>query len=117
MTTSIFLLPTTWDLCIDSKGNIATATDDYEIAQNVASACRLWLGESMFDRKRGIPYKFKVLGYRPDGSLLNSWFKTEAETVNGVTAATPVLDIQNRELVGYIEITTEDSGETYYVRL
>lgn len=114
MTTSIFLYPNTWDLVTDAKGDIAVATDEYEIAQNVASACRLWLGEAMYDRTRGIPYKFQVLGSRADMALLDDWFRTEALTVLGVAECEPFLSIEDRTLTGYLRIKTTN-GETFNV--
>ena len=114
MTTSIFLYPETCDMVVDAKGDIAVATDEYEVAQNVASACRLWLGEAMYDRTRGIPYKFKVLGNKADMALLDDWFRTEAMTVLGVAECEPFLNIENRTLTGYLRIKT-NSGETFNV--
>ena len=35
------LLNDKWDIHVDEAGNIATTTDDYAIAQNVANAVRL----------------------------------------------------------------------------
>lgn len=116
MTTSIFLYPETWDMVVDSRGNIAVCTDEYEIAQNVASACRLWLGEFMYNRNRGIPYKQSVLGRNTDISLLDDWYRTESMTVLGVAECEPYLDIKDRTLTGYLRITT-NSGETFNVNV
>ena len=44
-----------WDLCVDTSGNIALATEPYAIAQDVASACKTFLGECWYDTTYGIP--------------------------------------------------------------
>lgn len=104
---TLYLDPQTWDLTVDASGNIAMASDPYAIAQDVASACRLWQGEALFDTSRGVPYKASVLGQRPPVAMLTEWFRTEAKTVPGVVDATPILIFENRQLSGQIQITTE----------
>ena len=47
---TLLLDRTTWDLCLDANGNIAMATGPYAIAQDVASAVRLW-----HDTTKGVP--------------------------------------------------------------
>ena len=50
----MFLNPDTWDLVVDDYGNIAMAESPYAIAQDVASACRLWLGPIRHDARHSI---------------------------------------------------------------
>lgn len=109
---TMFLNPDTWDLVVDDYGNIAMAESPYAIAQDVASACRLWLGEARYDTTRGIPYETSLLGELPPQSLIASWFEAEAETVPEVEAAQVVLsfDRTTRQLSGQIQIT-QTSGE------
>jgi hypothetical protein len=45
-----------WDLTLDINGNIAMASEPYAIAQDVASACRTFLGECYYDTSQGVPY-------------------------------------------------------------
>ncbi len=59
-----------WDLVIDASGNIAMASAPYAIAQDVASAVRLFLGELWYDTTQGIPYWTKILGKLPPASLM-----------------------------------------------
>jgi len=55
----------TWDLELDSNGNLSLTDPDYSIAQDVASAIRTFLGECLYsatfwllrggyDRRQGI---------------------------------------------------------------
>lgn len=113
---TLYLLPDTWDLAIDASGNIAMATAPYAVAQDVASACRLWKGEALFDTTRGIPYKSAVLGYLPPQAQLTDWYKVESETVPEVASALPILQFNNRNLTGQIQITLTD-GETVNVAI
>ena len=115
---TMFLNPDTWDLVVDDYGNIAMAESPYAIAQDVASACRLWLGEARYDTTRGIPYETSLLGELPPQSLIASWFETEAETVPEVEAAQVVLSFYRatRQLGGQIQIT-QTSGETTTLNL
>lgn len=115
---TIFLHPQKWDICIDDFGNIAMAESPYAIAQDVASACRLWLGEARYDTTRGIPYGTSLLGELPPQSLIASWFETEAETVPEVESAQVVLsfDQTTRQMSGQIQIT-QTSGETTTLNL
>lgn len=115
---TMFLNPDTWDLVVDVDGNIAMASDSYAIAQDVASACRLWKGEARYDTTRGMPYEQSILGQMPPMSMLNRWFETEAETVPEVEAVQVVLsfDRTSRQLGGQIQIT-QTSGETTTLNL
>jgi hypothetical protein len=111
---TMFLNPDTWDLVVDDYGNIAMAESPYAIAQDVASACRLWLGEARYDTTRGIPYETSLLGELPPQSLIASWFETEAETVPEVESAQVVLsfDQTTRQMSGQIQITQTSSETT-----
>lgn len=50
------LLTSSWDLTLDGAGNIAVGDSDISIAQDVASACRTFLGECWYDNSLGMPY-------------------------------------------------------------
>ena len=99
-----------WDLIVDASGNIAMATDEYAIAQDVASAGLLWKGEHIYDSTRGIPYKNGVLGQRPSVAMLADWYTTEGLTVPNVASVEPIFSYAQRQLTGQLQITT-DSGE------
>lgn len=70
MTSTLFLLPETWDLCLDTSGNIAIATDEYQQAQDIATSCRVFKvkkadgtvsGDDYYNQNDGIPI-LEVMG-------------------------------------------------------
>lgn len=113
---TLYLDPQTWDLLTDSNGNIAMATDEYAIAQDVASAGLLWKGEHIYNSVRGIPYKNGILGQRPSIAMLADWYTTEGLTVPNVAAVNPVFQFDQRKLSGQLQITT-DNGEQINVNI
>jgi len=93
-----------WDLCLDANGNIALATAPYAIAQDVASACRTFLGECWYDTTYGVPYLEQVLGQLPSLGVIKALLVTAASTVPG--CGNPIATItgfQNRQITGQIE--------------
>lgn len=95
-----------WDLLLDINGNIAVASEPYALAQNVASALRLFQGELWYDTRKGIPYFDQVLGYLPPLSLLRSLFMQATMSVPGVVSARVVLAaLDNRQLSGQVQFT------------
>lgn len=94
------------DLCLDSSGNIAMATPSYSLAQDVASAVRLFLGELYYDQTKGIPYWTQVFGQYPPTSLLKALIVKAALTVPGViTAQVVIQSFTSREVTGKIQFT------------
>lgn len=110
---TLFLNPGTWDLMVDSLGNIAVASRPYCIAQDVASACKLWKGEARYDTERGMPYHDEILGHLPPATLLASWFRSEAMTIDHVVDANVTINFNSSErtLDGAIMITTDNDTE------
>lgn len=93
-----------WDLVLDSSGNIALASEPYSLAQDVASACRTFLGECFFDDTLGVPYFQKVLGKTPPISDFQQYLVQAALTVPGVVSATCVIQsFQDRTVQGQIQ--------------
>jgi hypothetical protein len=104
---------TAWDLVLDSNGNIALAAPPYAVAQDVASAIRLFLGELWYDITQGVPYWQKLLGQNPTNSQIISAFNNAALTVPGVASAnTTITSIVGREISGQVQFTTSDSTST-----
>lgn len=99
--------PSGWDLTLDAAGNLAVATGPYAIAQDVASALRLFLGELWYDTASGIPYIDQILGQRPPLQFLKAQFVAAAATVPGVTTVLCFLTGPgpNREIGGQIQVT------------
>lgn len=114
---TLFIDPSTWDLTVDAYGNIAAAEAPYQVAQDVASSCRLWAGEARYDTSRGIPYE-QILGYLPPASLVASWYRRESMTVPEIedVAVTLNFDRSKREATGSIGITLQN-GETINVAI
>lgn len=99
-----------WDLCLDSSGNIARATDPYSVAQDVASACRCFTGECWYDTARGIPYFQQVLGKFPPLPLVKNLIAKAAATVPG--CHDPVvffISFDRRALVGQVQFTDDNA--------
>lgn len=110
-----FKLTADWDLQLDDMGNIALVDGGLQKAQDVATSCRVWKGEVLYDVERGVPYKEDIMGQRPNLSLLQADFETEAKRIEGVTAVEVVAEsFNNRHLVPDIRITLE-TGEEYNV--
>lgn len=95
----------TWDLCLDASGNIALADEPYAIAQDVASAVRLFIGELWYDTAQGIPYPDTILGARPSLQYVKVQIETAALTVPGVVQARCLFaSFKNRSLTGQVQI-------------
>ncbi|MGF6444402.1 hypothetical protein [Paraburkholderia youngii] len=106
MTKTLLLDRTAWDLVLDTFGNIAVATEPYQIAQDVASAIRTFLGECWYDTTLGVPYWQNMLGQLPPASFVRSKLEEAAKTVPNVGSATVVsLTIAQRKVSGQIDIT------------
>lgn len=93
-----------WDLVTDADGNIAVATDPYSVVQDVASACRVFLGEEWYDTTQGIPYFQQILGYLPSVAFVKTQLAAAAATVPGCN--NPVVFLNsfiNRTLTGQVQ--------------
>jgi len=100
-----------WDLTVDAAGNIALATGGYAIAQDVASACRTFLGEVWYNTTLGVPYFQNILGQLPALSFFKAKLAAVAFSVPGVAAIAIFLtgpDTATRSVGGQIQITAAD---------
>lgn len=96
-----------WDICLDASGNIALATEPYSQGQDIASACRVFLGEAYYDTTLGVPYFTDVLGKFQPTQILRARLEQAALTVPGVRGAESfIASIINRELTGQIQGST-----------
>ncbi len=98
----------TWDLSLDSAGNIALASPPYAVAQDVASSCRTWQGELWYDTTPGVNFE-SLLWNMPGASAVQQAFNQQALTVSSVaTAATTITEFAGSTgaLTGQIEFTT-----------
>ena len=73
-------LDSSWDLEI-TDGTLTVATGNYALAQDVASACRTFLGEVWYAPLTvGVPYLQQILGFRASLQLIK-----QAEIAAGMT--------------------------------
>lgn len=106
---SLFL-NNSWDISLDSCGNIATASKGYAAAQSVANAVKLFTNDAYFNTERGIPHFETSLKRSVSASIVRSRIKETAETVPGVkTATVNVLQIKDNTLQAEILITLTDN--------
>lgn len=102
----------TWDIVLDASGNIAKATEPYSLAQDAASAIKLFQGELYYDTTKGIPYFEQILGHAPPVALMKAYFVRAALTVPGVVGAKAFIsEWKNRVVSGQVQIT-DDAGVT-----
>jgi hypothetical protein len=115
MASTLLLDRTVWDLVLDASGNIALASDPYSIAQDVASAIKLFKGELWFDATSGIPYWEQILGQLPPLSVIKSQVEAAALTVPEVASATClIVSFVDRQITGQVQVTNS-SGTTQTV--
>lgn len=109
---TLLLDQATWDLTKDASGNIALASNPYSIAQDVASAARLFFGELWYDTTKGVPYLQQILGEAPPPEFIKAQLSAAAGTVPEVIKAeTFITAFENREITGQILIT-DSRGNT-----
>lgn len=102
-----------WDLCLDASGNIAMATQPYSLAQDVASAVRLFLGELYYDATKGVPYFQQVLGKTPSLALLKTLIVNAALTVpNVVSAQVFIASFSARSVTGQVQFVDTEGTTT-----
>lgn len=108
-------LTSDWDLMLDDMGNLATISGGIETAQAVATSCRVWRGEMIYDTTRGVPYKSEVFGVVPNFSMIETYLENEAKRIENVNSITVNMDsFNNRRLTPDIQVTLK-SGEGYNV--
>lgn len=128
---TLYLDVEAWDLVADASGNIAMATPPYSLTQDVASACRTFLGEVYYDTTVGVPYlgqitdgtqpgkpiSSQLLGTTPSLNILQGALAAAALTVPSVESASVVISsFLNRLAQGQVQFTT-DTGTTLQVAI
>lgn len=104
---TILLDTVAWDLVLDVGGNIAVASQPYSLAQDAASAIKLFQGELWYDVSQGIPYWAQILGENPSLSLMKAKWTTAALTVPGVASAVCYISsITDRIVGGQVQVTS-----------
>ncbi len=98
-----------WDLTVDSLGNIAVASPPYALAQDVASAVKTILGEVWYNATLGVPYQ-NILGTLPSIEFLQNSLIDAALSVDGVVSANCILQkLEDRTITGQIEFVDENN--------
>lgn len=108
MTISLYLNPANWDLAIDYKGNIATASESYAVAQNVACAVKTFSGECWYNTTLGIPYFADLFDPKTLLSMIAAYLEDAANSVQSVKASKANIELHGRQLTGTICVTTKD---------
>lgn len=117
MSTTLLLDNTNWDLLADAAGNIAVADAPYSLAQDVASAIKLFLGELWYDTAKGVPYFSEILGQSPPIGVFQEFMVRAALTVPGVVTAQCIIEsVDGRTVKGAVTFTDE-SGNTQQVAI
>lgn len=98
-----------WDLLTDAARNIAAASAPYQLAQDVASALRTFLGEVWYDTSLGIPYFSEILGHTPPVTFFQELMVQAALTVPGVASAECTIEaFEDRRVTGQVAFKTDD---------
>ena len=112
---TLFLNPTTWDLVVDALGNIAMASNPYAVAQDAASAIKLFSGEYWYDTAKGTPYWTTTFGQMPPLQLVKSQAVSAALSVPDVASARCFISgLSGRQVTGQVQVT-DTSGQTVAV--
>jgi hypothetical protein len=107
---TLYLVPNSWDLTVDSSGNIAMATEPYALAQDAASAAKTFLGEAYYNTLLGVAYEWKILGENPPLEYIRQQLIKAALTVPDVIAARVFFTgFANRVLTGQIQVTNSQN--------
>jgi hypothetical protein len=108
---TLLLDRTAWDFVLDASGNWAVASDPYSIAQDVASAIRLFLGELWYDTTKGIPYFQQILGHWIPLAVIRAQVVKAALTVPEVVSAQCVIvSFVDRTITGQVQVTDSSGG-------
>lgn len=111
MPATITLDPTSWDLTLDAFGNVALTSSDDSLAQDAASAIRLFLGEYWWDTTIGVPYLTQILGQRPPLALVKQQLTDAALSVPGVASAQVFITSFNAGAIGgQVQVVSSDGG-------
>ena len=98
-------LSSSWDLVLDSNGNLAIQMGPAAIAQDVASAVSVFLGEAYWDTTLGIPWISDVFNSNYNPQLITSLLEQTALTVPGVVSAkATIISFSQGRISGTIQV-------------
>lgn len=105
---TLLLDQSAWDLVVDSAANIAVASDPYSLAQDAASAVKLFHGELYYDTTQGVVYS-TILGKLPPLTVMKQQFIDAAKTVPTVAEAKCFISgVSGRRVTGQVQIVSDD---------
>lgn len=112
MAATLLLDSTTWDLVLDANVNLAVAQPPYALAQDAASAIKLFAGEAFWDSTLGISYLTQIFGVAPPPlAQIKQDFINAALTVPGVVSAQVfITSLTNRMLSGQVQVIGASSS-------
>jgi hypothetical protein len=106
---TLLLDRSTWDFVLDVGGDIAIASNPYALAQDAASAIKLFQGELWYDTTQGVPYWTQILGKPPNFNLIKAKFVLAALTVPEVVAARVFISsFSERKITGQVQVTDKN---------
>jgi hypothetical protein len=107
MMQTILLDTVSWDLVVDNAGNIAVCDQPYALAQDAASACKLFQGELYYDTAQGVSYWQSILGQMPPLALLKAQYIAAAMSVPEIVKAKVFIAniTSDRVLTGQVQVT------------
>ena len=118
--TTLALDNSTWDLTVGLDGDFLAHTDEVrQSAQDVATSVRVWNGEYIYDRSRGMPYLESIMGKPFYPALFAHYATIEAvriPTVASIAVNFESFSAEDRKLVLDIVIATK-TGETANVTI
>lgn len=108
---TLFLNPSTWDLAIDTQGNLAIATLEYQQAQDIASSCRVFYGDDYYNKTDGVPYLESIMGKSSYPiSLFQRNLHDRAMLVDGVVSVdVKLFPLKDRVMSGTIDFTNDEN--------
>lgn len=106
---TLFLDPRTWDIAVDTSGNLAIADQEYQQAQDIATSCRVFLGDDYYSKNDGIPYLESIMGQSAYPlALYQRNLYDRSLMVDGVVSVDVKFDsLRDRVLEGRIIFTTD----------
>ncbi len=108
MANASLLLDATWDLTLNSSGNVAVVLSPDSLAQDAASAIQTYLGEYYLNTTVGVPWLQQVLGVNPPPtlSLLKQILVSAALSANDEIASAQVFltSFSNRSVGGQVQV-------------
>lgn len=94
-----------WDLYVDNLRNIATNTQAAAVAQDAASAIKVFSGEIYLDTTQGIPYLSELFVSNFGAPVVGALLEQAALSVpNVVTAQSSNVAVNNRSVTGTVNI-------------